>query len=159
MTVKQLNKPYRKGVNAIIIDKDNKFLLIQKKIYKENEWNFPGGGRENGEILEQNLFRELKEEINADARDFERVGTSSYKTKYDYPPELALKIHGGKYRGQAFEQVVLRFIGDKKKLVFNPKEFTAYQWVKANELVSCLVNPHQYQDYKKVIDELLPGII
>lgn len=159
MIAKQLNKPYRKGVNAIIIDKDSQFLLIQKHLYKKNEWNFPGGGRKNGETLKQNLFRELKEEIDADPGDFEVIGISSYKTKYDYPPELALKVHGGKYRGQAFDQVVLKLIGDKKKLVFTPKEFRAHKWVKAAELVNCLVNPHQYQDYKKVIDEILPGII
>ena len=156
MITKQLNKPYRKGVNAIILDKDNNFLIIQKKIYKENEWNFLGGGREEGETLEQNLFRELKEELDTDPDDFEIIGISPRKTKYDYPPELASKIYGGKYRGQAFEQVALRFVGDKKKLVFTPKEFRTHKWVKASELVNYLVFPNQYRDYKRIIDELLP---
>lgn len=159
MTIKQSDKPYRKGVNAIIIDKDNNFLVIQKNLYRENEWNFSGGGRKEGETLEENLFRELKEEINANARDFEIIGISSHKTKYDYPPELALKINGGKYRGQSFEQVALRFIGNKKKLVFAPKELRTHKWARADELVNCLVFPNQYQDYKKIIDELLPGLI
>jgi len=159
MTTKASNKPYRQGVNAIIIDKENRFLLIQKHIYKENEWNFPGGGRKEGETIEENLFRELKEEINAEPSDFEIIGISSYKTKYDYPPELASKIHGGKYRGQSFDQVALRFIGDKRKLIFNPEEFKAHKWVGGDELVNCLVNPNQYQDYKRIIEELLPGMI
>lgn len=159
MKTKQLNKPYREGVNAIIFDKDNKFLLIQKNIYQENEWNFPGGGREEGESLKQNLFRELKEELDADSDDFEIIGISSRKTKYDYPPEMASKLHGGKYRGQSFEQVALRFIGDKKKLVFSPKELRTHKWVKAGELVNHLVFPNQYQDYKRIIYELLPGVI
>lgn len=159
MKTKPLNKPYREGVNAIIVDKDNKFLIIQKKIYQENEWNFLGGGREKGETLKQNLFRELKEELNAEPDDFEVIGISSRKTKYDYPPELAGKLHGGKYRGQFFRQVALRFIGDKKKLVFSPKEFRTHKWVKAGELVNHLVFPHQYQDYKRIIDEVLPDII
>ena len=42
----QSSKPYRKGVNAIVIDMDNNFLLIQKNGYKDSEWNFWGGGRE-----------------------------------------------------------------------------------------------------------------
>ena len=159
MKTKPKNKPFREGVNAIIIDRDNKFLLVQKKIYKENEWNFPGGGREEGETLEQNLFRELKEELNANPHDFEIIEISSHRTKYDYPPEMASKLHGGKYRGQYFEKVALRFIGDKKKLVFSPKEIRAHKWVKAGELVNHLVFPHQYRDYKRIIDELLPGII
>ena len=159
MAINQSDKPYRKGVNAIIIDKDNHFLLIQKNGYRENEWNFPGGGREKGETLEENLFRELKEELNVGRAEFEIIGISPYKTKYDYPAELALKINEGKYRGQSFEQVALRFIGEKKKLVFNPKEFRAHKWVKADELINYLVFPNQYQDYKKVIDSLLPGLI
>jgi len=159
MTTKQQNKPYRQGVNAIIIDKDNKFLLIQKEIYKDNEWNFPGGGREEGETLEQNLFRELKEEIKADAYDFEIIGVSSHKTKYDYPPKLAAKMHGGKYRGQSFDQIAMKFIGDKEKLFFSPKELKAHKWVRVDELVNCLINPNQYQTYKEIIDELFSGMI
>ncbi len=159
MKTRQQDKPYREGVNAIILDKDNNFLIIQKNIYQENEWNFPGGGREEGETLEQNLFRELKEELNTDSHDFEIIGISVRKTKYDFPPEMASKLHGRKYRGQSFEQVALRFIGDKKKLVFSPKEFRAHKWVKAGELVNHLVFHNQYQDYKRIIDELLPGII
>ena len=155
----QSNKPYRKGVNAIVIDKDNNFLLVQKNAYKENERNFLGGGREEGETLEQNLFRELKEEIGIDNTDFEMIGISSHKIEYDYLADLALKVNGGKYRGQSYEQVVLRFIGDEKKLVFTPEEFKAHKWVTANELTDCLVFPNQYQNHKKAIDELLPGMI
>lgn len=159
MEAAQSDKPYRKGISAIIMDKDNSFLLVQKNAYKENEWNFLGGGREEGETLEQNLFRELKEELGADSADFEMIGVSSHKIEYDYPPKLVLKLNGGKYRGQSYEQVILRFIGDKEKLIFTPEEFKAHKWVTANELTDCLVFPNQYQNHKKAIDELLPGMI
>ena len=132
MEIIQTDKPYRRGVNAIVIDKDNNFLLIQKNGYKENEWNFLGGGREEGETLEQNFFRELKEEIGADRTDFEVIGTSSHKIEYDYPAELALKINGGKYKGQSYDQVLLKFILKKKKLVFTPGEFRTHKCVKAS---------------------------
>ena len=155
----QTDKPYRKGFNAIIIDKNNKFLLVQKNAYKENEWNFLGGGREEGETLEQNLFRELKEELGADSTDFEMIGTSSHKIEYDYPPELAPKINGGKYRGQSYEQVILRFIGDKEKLVFTRDEFKDHTWVEASELIRHFVFPNQYENHKKAIDGLLPSMI
>jgi putative (di)nucleoside polyphosphate hydrolase len=150
---------YRKGVTAIVVDDQNKFLLIQKNGYKENEWNFLGGGREEGETLEQNLFRELKEEISANQSDFEFIGTSSFKIEYDYPPELALKVNGGKFRGQSYDQVILKYIGDKGKLVFTPEEFRTHKWVSASELIKHLVFPNQYQNHKKAIDELLPGLI
>lgn len=155
----QPDKPYRRGVNAIIIDKDNNFLLIQKNAYKDNEWNFLGGGREENETSEQNLFRELKEEIGADITDFELIGISSHNIEYDYPPDLALKINGGKFRGQSYEQAILRFVGDKERLVFTPDEFKTHKWVKASELIYYLIFPNQYETHKKAIDELIPGII
>ena len=153
------SKPYRKGVSAIVIDKDNNFLLVQKNGYKDNEWNFLGGGRGEGETMEQNLFRELNEEIGSERSDFEIVGTSAHKIEYDYPPGTALKVHGGKYRGQSYDQVILRFVGKKDKLVFTAKEFKAHKWVKAKELVKHLIFPNQYKNHKKAIDELLPSLI
>lgn len=153
------NKPYRKGVSAIIFDKDNNFLLIQKNDYKNNEWNVLGGGREENETLEENLFRELKEELGTKKSDFEIVGVSSCKIKYDYSTNTALKIHNGKYRGQSYDQIILRFTGDKKKLIFTPKEFKKHKWVYADKLKIYLIFPNQYQNHKKAINEVLQNLI
>ncbi|MFS8158759.1 MAG: NUDIX domain-containing protein [Candidatus Roizmanbacteria bacterium] len=159
MNNQQNNKPFRKGAAIIVIDKENNFLLIQKNGYKDNEWSFPGGGREEGEILEQNMYRELKEEINTYTTDLEIVGISTHKIEYDYPAELALKVNDGKFRGQSYDQVVVRFIGSKDQLIFTPKEFRGHKWVSANELITYLVFPNQYQNNKKAIDEVLPGLM
>ncbi|MBP9759337.1 NUDIX domain-containing protein [Candidatus Dojkabacteria bacterium] len=158
MNEDQLNKPYRKGVNAIVVDENNDFLLIQKNGYKDNEWNFLGGGREEGETLEQNLFRELNEEIGSSESDFEMIGISTHKIEYDYPADTYLKVNGGKYRGQSYDQVVLRFIGDKNKLVFTTEEFRGHKWAKANELITHLTFPNQYKNHKSAIEELLPEV-
>ena len=155
----QSSRPYRKGVNAIVIDKDNNFLLVQKNDYKDNEWNFLGGGRKEGETMKQNLFRELNEEMGSERSDFEIVGTSTHKIEYDYPPDTVLRVHRGKYRGQSYDQVILRFVGKKDKLIFTTKEFKAHKWVKAKDLVKHLMFASQYKNHKKAIDELLPGII
>lgn len=153
------NKPYRLGVNAIVVDNENSFLLVQKNGYKENEWNFLGGGREEGETLEQNLFRELNEEIGTTKSDFEIIGISSYKIEYDYPADTALRVNGGKYRGQSYDQVILRFIGNKSNLVFSTEEFRTHKWVRAEELESHLIFPNQFQNHQKAINELMPGIL
>jgi len=153
------NKPYRLGVNAIVVDNENNFLLVQKNGYKENEWNFLGGGQEEGETLEQNLFRELKEETGADKSDFEIIGVSSFKIQYDYPANTVLRINGGKYRGQSYDQVILRFAGNKSNLVFSTEEFRTHKWVRAEELESHLIFPNQFQNHQKAINELMPGIL
>jgi putative (di)nucleoside polyphosphate hydrolase len=153
------DKPFRKGVIIIVVDKNDNFLLVQKNGYKDNEWNFLGGGCEEGETLEQNLYRELKEEIDSDKSDLEIIGVSSYKIEYDYPPDTVLKVHGGKFRGQSYDQVILRLTGNKNSLIFTPEEFRKHKWVKYNELEKYLVFPNQYENHKKTIDELLPDLV
>lgn len=152
------DKPYRKGVINIVIDTDNNFLIVQKNKYKDDEWVFLGGGREDNETLEQNIYREIKEEIGADESDFELVGISAHKIEYDYPEDTVMKIHNGKYRGQSYEQVVVKFLGDKNNLVFTPIEFKNHKWVKAKDLQKHLIFPNQYENNIKAINELLPNI-
>lgn len=154
-----MNRPYRQGVNAIIVDTDNNFLLVQKNAWEDNVLTIVGGGRENDETPEENLFRELSEEIGAEKKDLIILGISSHNIEYDYPAELSLKINSGKYRGQSYKQLVVRFIGDKNKLIFNPEEFRGHRWVRADELHKHLVLPNQYKTHKQAIDEILPSII
>lgn len=155
----QINKPYRAGVNAIILDQENRILLVQKNGWKDNEWTIPGGGKDGSETPEENLFRELEEEIGAHRNDLIIIGLSSQKIKYDYPIDLAKKVNGGKYIGQSYGQFVLRFMGDKDKLEFTTKEFKDHKWVSASELIKYLILPNQYQNHKNAIDEILPNLI
>lgn len=53
--------------SAVIVVKDNKFLLGQRN--KENckgQWIFPGGGVDFGETVQDAAIREIKEETNLD---------------------------------------------------------------------------------------------
>ncbi len=53
------------GVGAIIVGKDNKLFLSQRGKDTRNEhgaWEFPGGGVEFGDTLEETLKREMREE-------------------------------------------------------------------------------------------------
>lgn len=153
------DKPYRLGVNVIIIDKENRFLLIQKVGYADDQWNCVGGGREKGESLEENMYRELEEELGLKKEDFEQVGISTHKITYDYPPEVALRVNGGKYRGQSYDQVILRFIGGKEKIKYSEVEFRDHKWVEGSELVKYLVFPNQYDSHRVAIEEVLPEIL
>ncbi|EKD85843.1 MAG: (Di)nucleoside polyphosphate hydrolase [uncultured bacterium] len=159
METKGTDKPFRKGAVTIVIDENSNFLIVQKNNYKDNEWVFLGGGREDNETLEQNIYRELKEEIGAEENEFELVGVSAHKIEYDYPEDTVMKIHNGKYRGQSYDQVVLRFLGDKSKLVFTPLEFKKHNWVQGKDLQTYLVFPNQYENNIKAIKELLPDVI
>jgi mutator protein MutT len=57
------------GVGAVIVDPQGKIFLAKRGKEARNEsgkWEFPGGGVEFGEALEQALVREVKEEYGFD---------------------------------------------------------------------------------------------
>jgi mutator protein MutT len=53
---------------AIILDKENKILLIHRFFQGREYYVFPGGGVEEGESVEEAVVREIKEETGLDAK-------------------------------------------------------------------------------------------
>lgn len=72
----------RVSSRAIIIE-DNKLLtMFRRKIKNDGSvkeyYVIPGGGLEEGETLEENVIRELKEEFNVDIEIIKFLGTEEY---------------------------------------------------------------------------------
>lgn len=72
----------RVSSRAIIIE-DNKLLtMFRRKIKSDGSvkeyYVIPGGGLEEGETLEENVIRELKEEFNVDIEIIKFLGTEEY---------------------------------------------------------------------------------
>lgn len=55
-------RPMTMGVRAIVVDRDDRILLVRHTYVKG--WYFPGGGVEVGQTMEQALEMELREEVN-----------------------------------------------------------------------------------------------
>ncbi len=64
----------KKNAVAVIVDEDNKILLLKRgsnpKMWQPNKWALVGGGIEKGETPEKAIKREIKEEINLDIDKF-----------------------------------------------------------------------------------------
>jgi len=77
-------------VTAAVIERDGRFLVTrrQKGVHLEGFWEFPGGKCDEGETLAACLARELKEELDVDAR----IGCEIYAVTHTYP-ERSVELH------------------------------------------------------------------
>ena len=77
-------------VTAAVVERDDAFLVTrrQKGTHLEGYWEFPGGKCDAGESLAACLARELREELDVDAR----VGDEVFTTTHAYP-ERSVELH------------------------------------------------------------------
>lgn len=147
------NMVFRSKVSGVILNSIDQVLLVQINEYKENEWNVPGGGVEEGESDEEALLRELSEELGTEK--FNILLKSSIINRYDFPDELIEKIisEGKNYRGQEQVQFVVRFLGNDSDIHIQTEEIRKYKWVSQNNLDEYLLFPNQLENIKSVLRE------
>jgi 8-oxo-dGTP diphosphatase len=77
-------------VTAAVIESGGRFLVTrrQKGVHLEGVWEFPGGKCDDSESLATCLARELREELDVDAR----VGEELFSTTHAYP-ERRVELH------------------------------------------------------------------
>ena len=77
-------------VAAAVIERDGCFLVTRRRkgVHLEGFWEFPGGKCDAGETLGACLARELKEELDVDAR----IGPEIYTVTHVYP-ERSVELH------------------------------------------------------------------
>ena len=64
---------------AILLDKDNKILLMHRNTKDLKQWELPGGKLEKNELPEQAVVRELKEELNIKIQIEKYIGFEEFK--------------------------------------------------------------------------------
>jgi 8-oxo-dGTP diphosphatase len=105
-------------VTAAVIERDGCFLVTRRQqgVHLGGYWEFPGGKCDDGETLTACLARELREELDVDAR----IGPEVYTVTHAYP-ERSVELH--------FFQCELA--GDPR-----PQIGQEMRWVKREELAS-----------------------
>lgn len=154
MIIDKSTLTYRKSTFAVVVDKNKKILLVQKKNYQDNEWQFPGGGVEDGETEEQTILRELKEELGTDK--FVVLKKSRKDLQYDWPDvviEKKLREKGKTYLGQKVVQFWVKFLGEPEEIIYQPEEIKKIIWVKPSESDKYFVFPNQLAETKKLFEE------
>lgn len=110
-------------------------LLICERATIPGAWQFPQGGVDAGESLEEALVREVREEIGLDPSHYEIV-TSRDGYRYLYPHEARgkkLRRHGN--HGQEQTYYLCRLKSDNPPINVNqrPREFQAWRWIVPEE--------------------------
>lgn len=111
---------------AIILDKQNKILLIHRNTKELKQWELPGGKLELGELPEQAVKRELKEELNIDVKIIKYLNFKEFEDN-----GIILKYHWYlcKIESGIPELVELKFNNMK---YFSKKELESNQELSSN---------------------------
>lgn len=145
---------YRQSTSAVILDKNGRILIVQNNSYKNNEWNIPGGGIEEGETPEITIIRELNEELGSDKFEIVKISKQTYR--YEWPDELInKKITENKpvFRGQERTRFLVNFLGEEIDLTPQAEEIRIIKWVFPKELSTYLVFPNQTQEMEILLEE------
>jgi len=127
---------YRPNVAMIIVSNNypqKKEIFIAQRNDLLNIWQFPQGGIDKGEEVEEALFRELEEEIGTAKAKI--ISEYPEWISYDFPEKIAKKMKP--YKGQTQRYFLMKL---KKSAVINlateHPEFSDYKFVGVDELLS-----------------------
>ncbi|MCO6431269.1 MAG: NUDIX domain-containing protein [Deltaproteobacteria bacterium] len=143
--------PFRPNVCMLVVNQSGRLFLGERN-GSPGVWQFPQGGVEPHLSEEENVIKELHEELGIDERHIEIVKRLKTRHQYDFSkvPEYAV----GKWRGQKQSFWLVRFLGkdsDIKLDRFSP-EFSSFRWCTVDEVRS-LAEPKRLPGYNSALQE------
>ena len=141
---------YRPNVAMIIVSNnypDKKEIFLAQRNDLSDIWQFPQGGIDEGEEVNEALFRELEEEIGTD--EVEVIAEYPKWISYDFPSKIAQKMKP--YIGQKQKYFLLKLNKNAKiNIETEHPEFSDYKFVGVNDVLALSASFKQ-EVYKSVI--------
>lgn len=125
---------YRPNVAALVVNPEGN-LLICERLTIPGAWQFPQGGVDAGESLEQALHREVREEVGFEAKHYEVVDRRD-GYRYLYPVNARwkkLRKHGSHGQEQTYYLCHLKKDAPQVNVNQKQQEFRAYRWILPEE--------------------------
>ncbi len=129
-----ISQAYRKNVLAVILNQDNKFLIVNRNDDLQH-WQFPQGGVETNESEEEAVLREIKEETGLEKLKI--LGKLDKINKYYWMPKSfkfksSLKERKYKFCGQSQRIIILKQTANE--IPRPQEEHRDYQWLSKDKL-------------------------
>jgi putative (di)nucleoside polyphosphate hydrolase len=121
---------FRLNVGIILVGPENRLFLARR--IGQDAWQFPQGGIQKNETIQQALYRELYEEVGLSIKDVEIVACSRYWLKYRLPPKFIRHDTQPVCVGQKQKWFMLRLLSDEESVRLNctdTPEFDEWRWV------------------------------
>ncbi len=151
--------PHRPCVGVMLINAQGLIFAAQRRDASAPAWQMPQGGIDEGEDPQDAALRELHEETGIGPDAVEVLAQTEDWLAYDLPAELVPQIWGGRFRGQKQRWFLLRFTGsdDLIDLDTATPEFSAWQWMTADDLLASIV-PFKRKTYAEVVAAFRPWL-
>lgn len=150
----KVREGYRPNVAMIVINKDNKVLICRRR--NTQTWQFPQGGIDPNENIQEAMYRELFEEVGLSKEDVNIIGESKKMITYDIPITLRSKVLGGKFKGQDQKWFLLKTTKDEIKINLNNEvipEFEEFEWVSYWRALDRIID-FKKEAYRQALTEL-----
>jgi putative (di)nucleoside polyphosphate hydrolase len=148
---------FRLNVGIILANAENK-LFWGRRIGNFDAWQFPQGGIQEGESLEEALYRELHEELGLLPNQATILGVTTRWLKYYIPRHLRNYSYQPMCLGQKQKWFLLRFTGIDAAISLHHSEtpeFSQWQWVDYWHPLKHIVG-FKKSVYRKALTELSP---
>ncbi len=127
---------YRRNVAMIIVSNnypEKKEIFIAERSDLSDIWQFPQGGIDEGEEVQEALFRELEEEVGTDKAKI--IAQYPKWISYDFPEKIAKKMKP--YKGQKQRYFLLKLKKSAKiNLDTKHPEFISYKFVNVEDVLN-----------------------
>ena len=144
-------KDFRKGIGVFLINTNNQLWVGKRIDFKNDYWQMPQGGIDDGEDPREAMIRELGEEVGI-KKNYEILMELEQWLSYLLPDSLKKVVWGGRYVGQIQKWFACRFYGKDEEinLETHKPEFKDWKWIKPQDVMKSVI-PFKKKLYRDVL--------
>ena len=150
------NQGYRLNVGIILVNSFGK-VFWAKRFHSKDAWQFPQGGVQSYETLEETMYRELREEVGLEIGDVEILGVTKHWLYYHLPVHLRRRSQP-LCIGQKQRWFLLRLLAGDEKIqldTLDSPEFDQWRWEEYWYPVDHVI-AFKRQIYRKALQAFVP---